>query len=247
MSRYTYRKFAAVLLGLFLLSACSSTTQGLIATPIPGLVNTLAVQTMTAQPELSYLFATPTPPAPPAPQPAPTQASEKNQETSPGSAPLEAAAPAPTPTSNYANDTFFSTFQPSTGPDGKETLCNAATFIQDVTIPDDSVLKPNVNFVKTWEIKNVGACTWTPDYQITLVWGDSLDGPSPSQLGKYVRPGETVQISIPMSAPSTGNCYQSNWLLQDPDGNQFGVGYKGRQFIYVAISVWDVGMPKIVH
>ena len=40
--------------------------------------------------------------------------------------------------------------------------CDAMQFLGDVTYPDGSSVTRNNTFVKTWRIKNIGTCAWTP-------------------------------------------------------------------------------------
>src|SRR5688572_18810473 len=42
--------------------------------------------------------------------------------------------------------------------------CNQASFVSDVTIPDNTSITVNDGFTKTWKLKNVGSCTWTSGY-----------------------------------------------------------------------------------
>jgi hypothetical protein len=55
---------------------------------------------------------------------------------------------------------------------GKIPLCNDSLFVDDVTIPDGTVLAPEEKFVKTWKFKNFGACQWTTSYAIGFAYGD---------------------------------------------------------------------------
>ena len=49
--------------------------------------------------------------------------------------------------------------------------CNNATFLNDVTIADGTVLAPGESFTKTWEFQNTGTCAWNEEYQITFIRG----------------------------------------------------------------------------
>ncbi len=51
--------------------------------------------------------------------------------------------------------------------------CNIAEFVKDVTVPDDTRLPPGEAFEKTWRLKNIGTCEWTPAYAIVFV-GDNV-------------------------------------------------------------------------
>ena len=42
------------------------------------------------------------------------------------------------------------------------TCTYRATFLADVTIPDNTVIPPGTSFVKTWKLRNDGNCAWGP-------------------------------------------------------------------------------------
>jgi hypothetical protein len=115
--------------------------------------------------------------------------------------------PVPTPTSN----------------------CNLMQFITDVTIPDGTIMAPSQAFTKTWRIKNVGTCTWTPSYAIVFSSGNSMNGPATQALTANVNPGQSVDISVNLTAPATPGDYTAYWKLRDGSGvlfNQFYVQIK---------------------
>ena len=42
------------------------------------------------------------------------------------------------------------------------TCTYRATYLADVTIPDNTVIPPGTSFVKTWKLRNDGNCAWGP-------------------------------------------------------------------------------------
>ena len=42
--------------------------------------------------------------------------------------------------------------------------CSEKVELESETIPDQANFLPGVNFEKSWILRNVGTCTWTPDY-----------------------------------------------------------------------------------
>ncbi len=123
---------------------------------------------------------------------------------------------------------------PTTTPD---TTCNRADFVGDVTIPDNAILQLNQPFTKTWRIKNSGTCTWTTGYKLIRVGGDAMGGPDSVPLPINVAPGQTVDLSVAMTAPSKAAHYEGRWQLQTADGKTFGVGDKASGDIWVRIRV----------
>lgn len=102
--------------------------------------------------------------------------------------------------------------------------CNQAAFITDVTIPDNTQISVGDAFTKVWRIKNTGTCTWTSAYQVVFESGDLMAGPTSKPItAGTVAPGQTVDISVDLIAPSTVGTYRGNWRLREPGGTLFGV------------------------
>jgi hypothetical protein len=212
-------------------------------TPVPGLIDTLAAQTMQADPQMAELLHPPT-------------LAPATNTSMPTSTPLPLvtweASRTPLPTLTLIpgspfTETLGAEPTPVILPDGTEVPCNGAEWISDVTIPDGTPIKLNTEFTKVWEIKNAGVCTWTEDYLLVLVWGNPMGTDPPIPLRRTVKPGETVQVSINMVSPYIPACWQSNWMLQDKHGHRFGVGYKYGVALYVLISVFVPGVGFTKH
>ena len=103
--------------------------------------------------------------------------------------------------------------------------CTAMEFITDVNYPDGTVVTPGQNFTKTWRIKNTGTCAWTPSYAIVFSDGNSMSGPSTQALVGNVNPGQTIDISVNLTAPATSGEYTGNWRIRDASGVLFGRFY----------------------
>ena len=100
-----------------------------------------------------------------------------------------------------------------------------AEFVEDITIPDNTSIPAGTTFTKTWRIKNVGTCTWTHDYSLYLVGripgGDFYNK---KNLQEAVRPNETVNLAIELTAPSIQGMARWEWMLQNDFEDLFGVG-----------------------
>ena len=108
-------------------------------------------------------------------------------------------------------------------PDCPGNGTTVATFIADVTYPDGTIVSPWQSFLKTWRIKNVGTCTWNSEYQLVFESGDAMSGPAHQQLTEiHIPPGETLDISVQLTAPETSGTYRGNWKLRSPHGDIFG-------------------------
>jgi hypothetical protein len=112
---------------------------------------------------------------------------------------------------------------------------NVAAYVADVTVPDDTAVSPGEPFVKTWRIKNEGTCTWGAGYSLTFESGHQMESPPSVVLDQVVTPGTEADISLSLVAPEESGTYQSNWVLQAPDGTMFGS--RGDYPFYVQIIV----------
>lgn len=145
--------------------------------------------------------------------------------------PISTSAPQRTPT-------FIPGGGGQTGTPGTPgAFCNAAKFIEDVTIPDDTKVNPGTGFVKTWLLENYGYCTWTTGYKLVFVSGDRLSAPAEVPIQEEVKPGEEVEISVNMIAPLEPGKYESYWKLSDPSGTLFGTGTFAENSIWAIIQV----------
>lgn len=78
--------------------------------------------------------------------------------------------------------------------------CYQVTFVQDITIPDGTKIVAGNSFTKTWRIRNSGSCTWDTRFDIAFVDGTQMSSTKVWDLAKEVKPGETVDISIDLTA-----------------------------------------------
>lgn len=131
----------------------------------------------------------------------------------PGSAPdTQTVTPTPPPSS---------TPQPATS---TPLPCNQASFVTDVTIPDDTKIMTGQSFTKTWRFKNTGTCNWTSAYQLVFDHGDQMNGPVSQPLTSgTVPPGATVDVSVALTAPSGHGSYQGFWRFRDASNVLFGL------------------------
>jgi hypothetical protein len=106
--------------------------------------------------------------------------------------------------------------------------CDNAQFIDNVSMPDFSVVSPGSTFVMTWKFKNLGPCTWTTDYRIVFSYVSDtgkngvFTKPAPENFPDTTLPGEEALVSISMTAPTKVDGYQVVFRLQNDKGFFFG-------------------------
>lgn len=135
--------------------------------------------------------------------------------------PTEPAAPAVTPTETPA---------PSGGED-------RAQFVEDITVIDGTTFNAGEQFVKTWRLLNAGTSTWTTDYALVWASGERMGGPAVIPFTSNVGPGKNIDISVTLTAPNGTGIQRGYWLLQNGQGETFGIGPGFDLAFYVEINV----------
>ena len=116
------------------------------------------------------------------------------------------------------------------------SYCDWVMFVKDVTIPDGTQLSAGEVFTKVWRLQNRGTCTWTPDYMLVYTSGDQMGSTTAVRLPGYVAPGQTVDVSVTLTAPASAGYHISYWMLRNPSGALFGAGNKANEAFYVEIK-----------
>jgi uncharacterized repeat protein (TIGR01451 family) len=131
----------------------------------------------------------------------------------------------------------------SPGPTPPPSGCSdRVAFIADVTVPDYTNFAPNTSFTKTWRLKNIGTCTWTTAYSTTYFSGDPLSAVYPVPMPYSVAPGQSVDVSVNMVAPSVSGTYKGNWGLKNASGTIFALGTYANIPFWVLIKVGGGGI-----
>jgi hypothetical protein len=121
------------------------------------------------------------------------------------------------------------------------TTCDWAQFVADVTVPDGTNFAPGAAFKKTWRLKNIGTCTWTTSYSLVFDSGERMGGPTPVNLPVTVAPGQTVDLTVDMTAPSAAGVYIGYWKFKNASGGLFGIGAAANRSFWVKINVTSGG------
>lgn len=157
-----------------------------------------------------------------------------------GEAPATEAPRSPTDTPEPTQPTDTPTSEPPTATPEDEDPCDQALFITDVTVPDGTIFSPGETFTKTWRLRNTGTCTWTSGYALIFQSGDVMGGPASTQLTTgTVAPGQTVDVSVELTAPNSTGEYQGFWRLRNSSGVSFGITNSTNGNFFVLIQVGE--------
>jgi hypothetical protein len=102
-----------------------------------------------------------------------------------------------------------------------EDQCLYATFISE-TIPDGTNFSTGESFTKTWTLRNDGYCDWNDEYHLIFKSGTQMDGPDDYVFGIEIDPGESITLSLDLTAPSTAGTFTGYWQLETNKDVKFG-------------------------
>ena len=110
---------------------------------------------------------------------------------------------------------------PESKPPTPSICINNAQFLEDLTIPDGSVVAPGTMLDKRWSVQNSGSCDWGPGYNLVRLGADPLSGMD--ELALYpARAGTAAVWQVVLKAPMEPGDYFSRWQARTPTGSLFG-------------------------
>ncbi|HET6595484.1 MAG TPA: NBR1-Ig-like domain-containing protein [Anaerolineales bacterium] len=118
-----------------------------------------------------------------------------------------------------------------------QACTDRAQFVTDVTVPDGTRYEPGATFKKTWRLKNVGSCTWSTSYTMVFDSGTQMGSTASVNLPSSTAPGQTVDVSVDMTAPNTAGHYIGYWKFKNAAGTLFGIGVNANKSWWVEINV----------
>jgi uncharacterized protein YkwD len=121
--------------------------------------------------------------------------------------------------------------RPTNAPD----CTNSASFVADVTIPDNTEVAGGTTFVKTWRIANTGTCIWGPDYTLSHYSDERMGAPASITLG-VTYPGQTLDISLSLTAPNSIGSHRANFVIKNPKGLIMKVNEDSRLWLIIQVK-----------
>ena len=128
--------------------------------------------------------------------------------------------------------------QPTNLPD----CTNSASFVTDVTIPDNSDVIGGTIFTKTWRVRNTGTCIWGSGYTLTHYSDEQMSAPAAVPLD-VTQPGQELDISVDLRAPNSVGTYRGNFVIKNPAGLIMQIDDDSR--LWVIINVTNTVTPTI--
>lgn len=101
-----------------------------------------------------------------------------------------------------------------------ESCTHRAEIVEDVSAPDGTMFDVNTPFEKTWRIQNTGTCSWD-GYSLVFIGQEKMSGPDSIPVPATAS-NATVDLTVPLQAPSTPGVHVGHWRLRKADGEFFG-------------------------
>jgi uncharacterized protein YkwD len=103
-----------------------------------------------------------------------------------------------------------------------------------VTVPDNAQMSKGQKFTKTWRFKNNGKCNWS-GYTINFVAGDRMESPESAPVPQ-TSAGQTVDISVELTAPSIDGSYTGYFELKKANGETLPIGIEKTFWVKILIG-----------
>jgi uncharacterized protein YkwD len=118
--------------------------------------------------------------------------------------------------------------------DAPGSCTDSAVMIEDVTVPDNSLMSRGQKFTKTWRFMNNGKCIWN-GYTIAFFAGDRMSSPASSPV-PATEAGKTVDVSIELTAPSIDGSYTGFYVLKNDKGETLPIGIEQAFWLKILIG-----------
>jgi lysozyme len=107
---------------------------------------------------------------------------------------------------------------------------NDLQYQADITVPDNTIVRPGESFVKTWRVLNGGTTTWGEGHRLCYFKDLQMGAPDAVPL-PAIGPGEFEDVSVTLIAPDAPGKRRSTWKAKSPDDEFFG------QILFALINV----------
>ena len=106
-----------------------------------------------------------------------------------------------------------------------------------VSMGEGSQLFSGEVFHVTWRIRNIGETVWNDQYSLVHVKGNNFGQAEKIPFAFEALPGDIVDVTLVMTAPTERGMYLGEWLLAAPDGSLFGMELDGSETLPVSVEV----------
>jgi len=116
-----------------------------------------------------------------------------------------------------------------------EDCTDQAVLLEDVTIPDGTILAGGKSFTKTWRLKNTGTCPWDAGYSLVFLTGERMSAPDSVPL-TITLPGASLDISVQLIAPSVNGSFMAVFALRNSLGQSVMIGSSDNIWVKIGVK-----------
>ncbi len=117
---------------------------------------------------------------------------------------------------------------------------DSASFVADVTVPDNTNFNHGDAIHKVWRVKNSGTCAWNSQYTLVFATGDQMDAPDSTPLSA-TQPGDTLDIAVDMKAPAEDGAYRADFEIDNPAGVAIPIDQANTLWAAITVGTATVG------
>jgi len=128
-------------------------------------------------------------------------------------------------------------------PENAADCVNLASFVTDVTIPDNTNVTAGAAFTKTWRVQNAGTCVWWSGYTLEHYSENAMSAPASVPL-PVTNPGQTADISVDLVAPSVAGTYRGNFVIKNPEGLIMQIDEDSRLWLIINVGNAPTATPS---
>jgi uncharacterized protein YkwD len=111
---------------------------------------------------------------------------------------------------------------------------DGAVLLRDVTIQDNTPVKPNEKFTKTWEFQNTGTCPWI-NYTLVFAAGDSMGAPLSAPVAVTVSNAKAL-VSVDLTAPAANGTFTGYFTLHNSADKIVMIGVEKTFWVKVIVG-----------
>ena len=117
---------------------------------------------------------------------------------------------------------------------------DSASFVEDVTVPDNTNFNHGDVIHKVWRVKNSGTCAWNSQYSLVFAAGNQMDAPDSTPLNA-TQPNNTLDITVNMVAPAEDGIYRGDFEIHNASGAAIPIDHAKTLWAAITVGVAGAG------
>ncbi|MCA1900293.1 MAG: CAP domain-containing protein [Chloroflexi bacterium] len=132
-------------------------------------------------------------------------------------------------------------FSPTAAVTAPPNCSDRAVLLRDVTIQDNTQVRPGETFTKTWEFQNVGDCPWI-NYKLVFAAGDQMGAPLSAPIPTTLS-NEKAEVSVELTAPAASGTYTGYFTLHNANDKIVPIGAEQTFWVKIIVGGTNAAAP----